>query len=166
MITSTRILLMIIAIIAGPMGMALAQGKSAAVEAGAESHSCYLSKDRAVALPSSLSIAQRGYLSELCDKVLRFRNRLLIINPTEDRAEMNSSDFEIAKALYELDSQHVASMSQLIEKAVATEPFPEESFWKAWIDERTMYRQATNPLVHRQAETIIEREQRHHRDLQ
>jgi hypothetical protein len=44
---------------------------------------------------------------------------------------MNSSDFEIAKALYELDSQHVASMSQLIEKAVATEPFPEESFWKA-----------------------------------
>ena len=166
MTTSVRILLLIIAIIAGPMGMALAQDKSAVVEAGAESHRCYLSKERAVALPSSLSTAQRGYLSELCDKVLRFRNRLLIANPTEDRAVMNSSDFKIAKALYELDAQHAASMSELIEKAVAIEPFPEESFWKAWIDERTMYRQATNPLVHRQAETIIEREQRHHRDLQ
>ena len=166
MTTSARILLLVIAILASPIGMALAQGKAAAAEAGAESSRCYLSKDRAVALPSSLSTAQRGYLSELCDKVLRFRNRLLIINPTEDRAEMNSSDFEIAKALYELDAQHVASMSQLIEKAVATEPFPEESFWKAWIDERTVYRQATNPLVHRQAETIIEREQGHHRDLQ
>jgi hypothetical protein len=158
MTTSVRILLLIIAIIAGPMGMALAQDKSAAVEAGVEPHRCYLSKDRAVALPSSLSTAQRGYLSELCDKVLRFRNRLLIMNPTESRVEMNSVDFEIAKALYELDTQHAASMSQLIEKAVAIEPFPEETFWKAWIDERTMYRQVTNPLVHRQAETIIARE--------
>jgi hypothetical protein len=34
MTTSVRILLLIIAIIAGPMGMALAQDKSAAVEAG------------------------------------------------------------------------------------------------------------------------------------
>jgi len=33
MTTSVRILLLIIAIIAGPMGMALAQDKSAAVEA-------------------------------------------------------------------------------------------------------------------------------------
>ncbi|MDQ6733966.1 MAG: hypothetical protein M3Z35_07595 [Nitrospirota bacterium] len=79
---------------------------------------------------------------------------------------MNSGDFETAKALYELDAQHVASMSELIEKAVATEPFPEETFWKAWIDERTTYRQATSPLIQRQAETIIGREHRPHRDLQ
>lgn len=163
---SARILLLIPALIAGSMGMSLAYGASSAVEMGAESRVCYLSKDRTVVLPSSLSTAQRGYLSELCDKVLRFRNRLLIINPTEDRTDRTSSDFETAKALYELDAQHVASMSELIEKAVATEPFPEEAFWKAWIDERTTYRQATSPLVQRQAETIIGREQRPHRDVQ
>ena len=50
MITSTRIHLIVIAIIADPMGMALAQDISAAVEGGTESHSSYVSKDRAVAL--------------------------------------------------------------------------------------------------------------------
>lgn len=35
----------------------------------AEPRTCFVSKERTLILPASLSMAQKGYLSELCDKV-------------------------------------------------------------------------------------------------
>ena len=121
----------------------------------AQPQTCFVSKERTLILPASLSIAQKGYLSELCDKVMRFHNRLLGANPMEQVTKIGATDFENAKLLYELDQQHVANMSALIEKAVAVQPFPEDGFWIAWLNERRAYRDATGPLIRHQAELIL-----------
>jgi hypothetical protein len=100
-------------------------------------------------------MVQKGYLSELCDKVMRFHNRLLVANPLEQATKIGATDLANAKMLYELDQQHVANMSALIEKAVAMQPFPEDAFWVAWLNERRTYREATGPLIRHQAELIL-----------
>lgn len=124
-----------------------------------EPQTCFVSKERTLTLPASLSIAQKGYLSELCDKVMRFHNRLLGANPMEQPTKIVAPDFETTKLLYELDHQHVANMSALIEKAMAVQPFPEDAFWIAWLNERRAYRNATGPLIHHQAELILGKSQ-------
>lgn len=125
----------------------------------AEPETCFVSKERTIMLPASLSLAQKGYLSELCDKVMRFQNRLLVTSPMDLPTKNGAIEFENAKLLYELDHQHVANMSTLIEKALAVQPFPEDAFWIAWLNERRTYRNATSPLIHHQAELILKKQQ-------
>ena len=146
------------AIAIGVIGVSWAQ--STPLIDSAQPRACFLSKERGLTLPGSFSIAQKGYLSELCDKVMRFRNRLLGANPMEQPTKLSSTDFETTKLLYELDRQHVANMAALIEKAVAVQPFPEDAFWLAWLNERRTYRDATAPLIRHQAELILRRQSR------
>jgi len=125
----------------------------AAPEAGNDEapRACMLSKEHMLVLPSSLSLSQVGYLSELCDKVLRWQSRLLL-------TRMGPGISKTTRELYELDRQYVANMSQLLDQAIGTEPFPEEAFWQAWLAERRLYRHAVSPLVQEEAERIRERE--------
>lgn len=142
------------------MPVAMTGAQSITSTESAEPQTCFVSKERTFVLPASLTMAQKGYLSELCDKVMRFQNRLLGANPMEQPTTIEATEFENAKLLYELDRQHVASMSVLIEEAVAVQPFPEDAFWIAWLNERRAYREETEPLIHRQAELILGKLQR------
>lgn len=141
--------------IAADRGWAQSMPLIASTIASTEPQSCFVSKARTLILPASLSMAQKGYLSELCDKVMRFHNRLLVANPMEQSMKLGATDLANAKLLYELDQQHVVNMSALIEQAVAVQPFPEDAFWIAWLNERRTYRDATGPLIRHQAEVIL-----------
>ena len=116
--------------------------------------------------PTTLTFIQQGYLSELClvvsDRVADNRNKEgeLRVAAIVQKSSEEKEEFEVKKALLEIERPHLKSLTTLLENAIRTEPFNEEAFWEAWLNERERYYKVIGPLLQQQARLLLEQHER------
>ncbi len=116
--------------------------------------------------PTTLTFVQQAYLSELCLVVSE-----RVADSQRKEGELQSpaifpksseeeEEFEVEKALLQIERQHLENLTTLLENSIRTEPFSEEAFWEAWLNERERYYKVSGPLIQQQLRLLLERIER------